>query len=83
MINIICFIAITIMAPMPGNKIVGPRLYWAEVHGHIVSESEDSYVVDFSQEAKEKGFVGVLSQYNYREVQKSMCTKLQTGIAVK
>jgi hypothetical protein len=71
MINVICLITVTIM--LHGVTTIHPWMQQKQVHGHIVDEADDVYLIDFSKEAKEKGFIG-----NYQDlmIQKIMCRKL-------
>lgn len=46
----------------------------ADVKGHLVAEGEYNYAVDFSQEAKRKGYEG---DYTLRIINKSECVKLE------
>lgn len=73
MINIICLIAVTVMAPLT-NKISVPVITNTQVKGHILQEDEEMYLVDFSQEAKKKKYIG---DYKEHMVHKSMCVKLK------
>jgi hypothetical protein len=72
MLNIICLITVTVMAPIDKNVYV-PWMVQEQVRGHIIKQDEESYLVDFSKEASEKKYVG---DYKERMVQKFMCMKL-------
>ena len=72
MINIICLLTVTIMARVNKNVYV-PWMVQEQVHGHIIKSSEEDYLVDFSKEADQKGYVG---DYKERMVHRSMCMKL-------
>ena len=73
MINIICLITVTVMAPLT-DKISVPVMTNTQVKGHILQEDDEMYLVDFSKEAKEKKYLG---DYKEQMVQKSMCVKLK------
>ena len=72
MINILCLLTVTIA--IPNGKT--PVLWMAQkqVHGHILQEDNEMYLVDFSKETIDKGYVG---DYKERMVQKSMCMKIK------
>lgn len=79
MINVLCFLTVTVMAPLT-NKISVPVMIQDQVRGVVVSEDNDMYVVDFSKDAQEKKYVG---DYRQRPILKSMCAELETGVASK
>jgi len=73
MLNIICLIAVTVMAPIDKNIYV-PWMVQEQVKGYVIEEKDDAYLIDFSKEASEKKYVG---DYSNRMVQKSMCMRLK------
>jgi hypothetical protein len=72
MINIICLITVTIA--IPNGKIPVLWMQQEQVHGKILQDDNESYLVDFSKEATEKGYVG---DYHDRMVAKSMCMRIK------
>lgn len=71
MTNLLCFLTVTVMAPIDKNIYV-PWMVQVQIHGRLIKEEDDHYLVDFSKEAKVKGYVG---DYEERMVQKIMCMK--------
>lgn len=72
MINIICLITVTVIIHL--HTFDAPVMREKQVRGHIIKADDEMYLVDFSKEAKEKGYVG---DYEERMVQRSMCVRLK------
>lgn len=68
MYNILCMITVTVMVPK--FPLVQYRMETQNVLGREISCDEEACFVDFSQQAKEKGYYGDLSRV---KVQRIMC----------
>ena len=73
MINLLCLLTVTVMALIDKNVSV-PWMVQTQVHGHMIKEDDESYLVDFSKETTAKGYIG---DYKERMVQKAMCMKIK------
>ena len=51
-----------------------PWMVQKQVKGHVVRETDDTYVIDFTREAKKAHYVG---DYSAREVWKGLCSKIE------